>query len=61
MKLLDASRKGGIILCPLSADISETSVEHCKSRYRSSKMVNRKTGEPVYEAEFIVADLCEVL
>ena len=43
------------------ADISETSVEHCKGRYNSGKMIDRDTGEPPYEAEFIVADLCEVL
>lgn len=44
----------------LCADISETSVEHCKGRYNSGKMIDRETGEPPYEAEFIVADLCEV-
>ena len=35
-------------------------MEHAKGRYHSAKMLDRQTGFPPYEAEFIVADLCEV-
>ncbi len=41
-------------------DISETSVEHCSGRYCSNKMLDRVTRGPPYDAEFIVADCCEV-
>ena len=45
----------------ISADISEDSVRVCENdRYHSNKMVIRSTGRPPFDAEFIVADCCEV-
>ena len=53
-------KEGGIdyVVC---ADISESSVEACQCRYRSHRMSERGTGEPPFQAEFHVADCCEVL
>lgn len=48
-------------LCSTHPDISEESVEHCRGRHRSPKMLDRATREPPYAAEFIVADCCEVI
>ena len=45
----------------IAADISEDSVRVCENdRYHSNKMIMRSTGRPPFEAEFIVADCCEV-
>lgn len=45
----------------IALDISEDSVRVCENdRYRSNKMIMRSTGRPPFEAEFIVADCCEV-
>ena len=50
-----------IIVDLLFTDISEDSVRVCeKDRYHSDKMTLRSTGRPPFEAEFIVADCCEV-
>ena len=43
------------------SDISEDSVKTCENnRYYSDKMILRSTGRPPFDAEFIVADCCEV-
>ena len=43
------------------SDISEDSVRTCENgRYYSDKMIVRHTGRPPFDAEFIVADCCEV-
>ena len=41
-------------------DISETSIETCMGRYHSNKLMDRRSRKPVFEAEFIVADCCQV-
>ena len=46
----------------IAADISEDSVRVCENdRYHSNKMIMRSTGRPPFDAEFIVADCCEVI
>ena len=43
------------------SDISEDSVRVCeKDRYHSNRMIMRSTGRPPFDAEFIVADCCQV-
>ena len=41
------------------SDISKTSVETCEQRYSTGRMLDR-SRKPPFEAEFIVADCCEV-
>ena len=52
-------KEGGIeyLVC---ADISSVSVDQCKERYMSRKVVDVRSGQPPFKAEFIVADCCEV-
>ena len=52
-------KEGGIeyLVC---ADISSVSVDQCQERYKSRKMVDPRSGVLPFQAEFIVADCCEV-
>ena len=40
-------------------DISDTSIEQCKERYKSNR-ITRRADKPPFEAEFITADCCQV-